>query len=230
VLLEASRHPDPSFHVWILFSLPVPAKIARWLGLRCLEIAGLNPKAIEVFPKQSELTKGTPFGNFVKLPLGLHQVERKWSRLLNPETFEPLPNEVLPDCWGISFSEEDIAKITSFQEKNHVQATFESPKHYKPLTSNEEERAVQFLCKYWRKGFRNQLEMAFLGWCLKRVVAYESARRIIIEVARRTNDEEKAARLQLVNYHYRNRVRFRQKLKGTSGLREVIEGVFEKND
>ena len=123
VILEASRWPDPSYHVWILFSIPVAAKVARWLGLRCLELAGLNPREVEVFPKQTELSKDRPYGNFVKLPLGKHQAAGKWSRLLNPETFEPLPNEALFDVWGISFSEADIAKIMSFEEKRHVQAT-----------------------------------------------------------------------------------------------------------
>ena len=126
VLLEASRFPDPSYHVWILFSPPVHAKIARWLGLRCLELAGLSPKEVEVFPKQTELSKDKAYGNFVKLPLGLHQVERKWSRLLDPETFEPLPSETLFDRFGISFSEADSQKIASFEEKKHVQLAFEA--------------------------------------------------------------------------------------------------------
>jgi hypothetical protein len=123
VLLEASRWPDPSYHVWVLFSIPVHAKVARWLGLRCLEFAGLNPREVEVFPKQTELSEGRRYGNFVKLPLGKHQAAGKWSRLLNQETFEPMPNEVLFDVWGISFSEADIAKIMGFEEKRHVQAT-----------------------------------------------------------------------------------------------------------
>ena len=82
VILEASRYPDPSYHIWVLFLIPVKAKVARWLGLRVLEMANLNPKQMEVFPKQNELTPEKPYGNFVKLPLGKHQVEGKWSRIL----------------------------------------------------------------------------------------------------------------------------------------------------
>jgi hypothetical protein len=131
VLLEASRWPDPSYHVWVLFSIPVHAKVARWLGLRCLELAGLNPREVEVFPKQTELSDGRRYGNFVKLPLGKHQAAGKWSRLLNPEDFEPLPNDVLFYCWGISFSESDYAKIMGLEEKRHVQTTLASPKNFK---------------------------------------------------------------------------------------------------
>ncbi len=95
IVLEASRYPDPSYHIWVLFLLPVRAKVARWLGLRILEMANLNPKNIEVFPKQEELTADRPFGNFVKLPFGKHQTARKWSRMLDFDTFQPLPLEEL---------------------------------------------------------------------------------------------------------------------------------------
>ena len=51
ILLEASRYPDNSYHLWIFFDPTVPAKVAKWLGLKILERANLNPKEIEVFPK-----------------------------------------------------------------------------------------------------------------------------------------------------------------------------------
>ncbi len=222
VLLEASRHPDASYHIWILFMLKVPAQVARWLGLRLLEIAGLNPKKVEVFPKQIELTEERPYGNFVKLPLGKHQVANKWSRLLDSATFEPLPNEVLNKVVGISFCEADLAEIMSFEEKKHVQTSFALPKDYKPLRSSQEERIARFLAKYWRCGFRNRLEMAFLGWAVKRGIAYQSARRIVQKVVELTCDEEAAARLHLVDYHYKNRRKMASRLLGVSGLKEVV--------
>jgi hypothetical protein len=227
VLLEASRYPDPSYHIWTLFSLPVHAKVARWLGLRCLELAGLSPKEVEVFPKQTELTKDRPYGNFVKLPLGFHQVEKKWSRLLDPE-IEPLPNEALLNCWGISFSEVDMAKIMCFEDKPHVQATFALPESYKPLKSREEEKAVKFLVKYWREGYRNNLELAFLGYCIKKGVSYKSARRVIEQVCELTCDEEKVARLRLVDYHYQNRRNLGSQLVGVSGLREIVREALKR--
>lgn len=221
VILEASRYPDPSFHVWILFLVPVKAKVARWLGLRILEMANLTPQQVEVFPKQAELTQDRPYGNFVKLPFGKHQVENKWSRPLDVETFEPLPYSSILDIFGASLSEADLSEIESFETKKHVQTAFKLPKTFKPLSDREEEKAVKFLCKYWREGYRNQLAMFFVGLCLKKGVSYESARHIIEEVADRANDEEKQTRLELVNYHYRNRLNCN--LKGASGIREIIE-------
>src|SRR5665648_32717 len=76
IILEASRYPDQSYHIWTLFMQPVKAKVARWIALQILELANLNPKIIEVFPKQNEITSERPYGNFVKLPFGKHQVEQ----------------------------------------------------------------------------------------------------------------------------------------------------------
>ena len=221
VILEASRYPDPSYHIWLLFLIPVKAKVARWLGLRVLEIAALSPKTVEVFPKQEEITADRPFGNFVKLPFGKHQTAQKWSRMLGFDTFEPLPLGELESKQGLSFSEKDIAKLEGLETKRNVQVTFELPKDFKTLSSNEEEKAVKFLCKYWREGARNRLEMYFLGLCLKKGISFESAKRIISQVADRTNDSEKQARLDLVTYHYRNRADV--SLKGSSGIREIMQ-------
>ncbi|MEM3618638.1 MAG: hypothetical protein QXK47_06170 [Candidatus Bathyarchaeia archaeon] len=227
VLLEASRFPDPSYHIWIFFAIPVPAKVARWLGLRILELASLSPKQVEVFPKQSEITREQPYGNLVKLPFGLHRVERKWSRALDFESFEPLPSHVLLEKWGLSFSEADVAKILSFEDKRHVQATFDLPRGNKLLMGREEEKAVKFLVKYWRKGQRNRLELAFLGYCLKRGVSHESARRIIARVCDLTSDEEKASRLRLVDYHYQNRRDLGCRLVAVSVLREIVREALK---
>jgi len=55
VLLEASRHPDPSFHIWVFFEPEIPAKAARWLGRKILENIGI---VVELFPKQDTVNLG----------------------------------------------------------------------------------------------------------------------------------------------------------------------------
>jgi len=227
ILLEASRYPDNSFHLWIIFDPTVPAKVAKWLGLKILELVNLNPKEIEVFPKQTELTMDRPYGNLVKLPLGLHQVEKKWSRFVDLETFEPLPSTCLFNVEGISFSEADIDKILSLREKAAVQITFDLPKNFRTLKTENEAKITRFLLPYWKEGQRNRVEMAFLGWCLKRGVSLESTLRIIDEVTRVTNDLERYQRLELVKYHYRNRRTIGAKLLGISGLRQIVKEAIQ---
>lgn len=223
VLLEASRHPDSSYHIWVFFEpLPVPAKVARWLGLKILEHANINPKLVEVFPKQTELTKDRPYGNLVKLPLGFHRKAEKWSYFLNYETFKPLSQACLFNVQGVSFLESELARICRFEDKKHIQIRFQLPKNYQPLKNKEEEQIVKFLVKYWKPGSRNKLEMVFLGYCLKKGVSFESARRIIDQVALATGDEERGQRLQLVKYHYQNRRNLTSQLLGISGLKQIV--------
>ena len=234
VLLEASRYPDASYHIWVFFEpVPVPAKVARWLGMKILEHANINPKLVEVFPKQTELTKDRPYGNLVKLPLGLHRKAEKWSYFLNLETFKPLLKSCIFNVQGVSFLESELAIICSFEDKKHVQIKFKMPKNYKPLKNKDEEKIVKFLAKYWKKpspakpGNRNKLEMAFLGYCLKKGVSFESAYRIIDQVAIATGDEERGHRLQLVKYHYQNRRNLTPQLLGISGLKQIVMETVE---
>jgi hypothetical protein len=106
VLLEASRYPDPSYHLWVFFEPPILAKAARWLGRKIMEHAGV---VVEVFPKQDRVNPGE-FGNLVKQPLGLHRKARKWSCFLDPATFQPLDPTCLFDVEGCSLPEKDIQR------------------------------------------------------------------------------------------------------------------------
>jgi len=113
VWLEASRFPDPSYHVWSFFLSPIPAKAARWLGLKILERAGVK---CELFPKQDSIG-AEGFGNLVKLPYGIHRVVKKLSWFLDPATFRPLSVECLHNVIGSSFSEREIARILELTER-----------------------------------------------------------------------------------------------------------------
>ncbi len=230
IILEASRYPDPSYHIWLLFLIPVQAKAARWLGLRILEMANLNPKQIEVFPKQNELSPERPYGNFVKLPFGKHQVEGKWSRMLDLVTFEPLRIEELENKHGLSFSEADTARMEKMQTKTNVQMSFApNPPTAKLLTAKDNEQTIQFLMKYWINGYRNEIVISFCGMCIKKGIPHEATRNIIAEVCNRTatSDFDRAEFLAKVDYQYSNRKNITN-LKGISGIYEVIQVINQR--
>lgn len=231
IVLEASRYPDPSYHIWVLFAESIKAKAARWLGLRILEIAGLSPKQVEIFPKQDEVTADRPFGNFVKLPFGRHQVEGKWSRMLDLETFEPVPSEEVECKHGLTFSEADLELLERLQNKKNVQVKFEAPIASKRLSSKDEEKTVSFLARYWQSGYRNDLTLSFCGMCIKQGVSHESARRIIGGVCERTSTSafDTSEFLQKVDYQFTHRANIGS-LKGSSGIREVVEAIKEKQN
>lgn len=226
IILEASRYPDPSYHIWILFLVPVKAKAAKWIGLRLLEMANLNPKQMEVFPKQSELTAEKPYGNFVKLPFGKHQIEGKWSRMLDVETFEPLPSEEIENKHGLSFCEKDLKKLDAMETKRNVQVMFEAPQSFKQLSEADEEQTVQFLIRYWLPGYRNDLTLSFCGMCIKQGIGCESAKRVIKEVCKRagTSSLDTSEFLGKVNYQFTHRLSIGN-LKGASGIRDVVDAI-----
>lgn len=70
------------YHFWLCYEEPVPAAEARALGKAIVARADLSP-GTEVFPKQDTIG-ADGFGNLVKLPLGLHRVSKKHSRILHP--------------------------------------------------------------------------------------------------------------------------------------------------
>jgi hypothetical protein len=107
VILEASRWPDPSYHVWVCFEPMIPAAVARWIGRRIVKFSGAPPD-VEVFPKQDSI--GSGWGNLVKLPLGLHRREGKWSTLLN-RGLNPAPPDALLCIRPLSVPRDEVDRV-----------------------------------------------------------------------------------------------------------------------
>ena len=84
---------------------------------------------------------------------------------------------------------------------------------------------VRLLAPYWILGYRNDLACALLGYLIKKGVDEESAHIVIDQLTVQAGDEEREARLRLVRYHYRDRIRLGSKLKAASGIREVIASL-----
>jgi len=231
LVLEASRYPDNSYHIWVLFMTPVTAKVARWLALRILELAEQNPKQLEVFPKQNEITPERPYGNFVKLPFGLHQVEQKYSRLLHLDTFEPIPLTELETKTGLSLPEKDQTTIENQQNKTTVQMSITAPQVTRSISEKNKQQRIDLLAKYWKSGYRNQLVISFCGYCIKNGYSHQQAREIILAVCQKTetNPSDTAEFLYQVDYQFQNRTTLGN-LKGISGLIEVINAQTNNPD
>jgi hypothetical protein len=86
--LELSGGGEYKAHVWVFFN-NVDAKQARYWAEEMAK--GFNVH--EIFPKQTEISTEKPFGNLVKLPLGMHQKTGKRSLFCDFWTYEPLTLE-----------------------------------------------------------------------------------------------------------------------------------------
>lgn len=225
LILEASRYPDPSYHIWILFLIPLKANVARWIALHILKKANLNPKLVEVFPKQNEITPERPYGNFVKLPFSKHQVEQKYSQMLDLETLKPIPTECFKEKTGISLTEKDLKTIENQKIQNSIQMALTSQPTIKKISTSELKQVTDFLIRYWIKGFRNKLTISICGYCIKKGIDHQTARQTIQTICNKTNTSpiETEEFLQNVDYQYLNRKNIN--LKGISGIFEVIQDI-----
>ena len=87
-LAELSGGGDYKVHIW-LFCQTNASDVKYYLDEFCEKLK-LRPH--EIFPKQLEANDSLPYGNLVKLPLGLHLVTQKESTLLD-DNFQPITNE-----------------------------------------------------------------------------------------------------------------------------------------
>ena len=230
IILEASRYPDNSYHIWVLFKHSVKASIARWLAQQLLTLTEIPALAIEVFPKQDELSPERPYGNFVKLPFGKHQVEQKYSRLLDLDIFEPLPLSELSSKQGLIFSESDLLEMERLQARTNIKTRFQSmPASTKTLDVIGKQQVAKFLAKYWRSGYRNELTLSFCGYCIKNSYNQQTTSDIIRETCRLTGTSsfDIVEFLSKVDYQFRHR-RSIGNLKGISGIYDVIRAIKQQ--
>jgi predicted transcriptional regulator len=166
VLLEASRYNDPSFHVWVFFEPEIPAYAARFLGNRVLEKCG-NPN-VELFPKQDEIEEDG-FGNLMKIPLGLHQQEKKWSCFLNPDTSEPLALENVLEIQGCTLLEREISQIKDMIDRSKQPFWFGREGKETEAYKGETPPCINRILKGAKEGLRNEsairLASFWLNFC-----------------------------------------------------------------
>lgn len=95
---------NKGFHLWVFFSQPSPNRIARALGQAITSDH-------EVFPKQDQIPQNG-YGNFVKAPLGVHQVTKNWCLFMNDDLTQlENPYEVLESVTTIDPAETLKAKF-----------------------------------------------------------------------------------------------------------------------
>jgi hypothetical protein len=92
------------------------------------------------------------------------------------------------------------------------------------LPPGERDRIVRALVPFWRRGQRNYLCMYLLGVLVKRSVSQDDAQDIVTRICDLTSDEEKRQRLSQVAYHYHKPAHAVSRLKGFTGLRELLTG------
>ena len=161
-------------------------------------------------------------GHFVLAPPSLHPTGVRYSfvsKVREPMLVDDLTGAIRSRCreLGIRFPH---------LENENAEKVVPSNLAMGQITLKEHQRnaVIRSLTPFWKKGQRHQLTLYLCGYLMKRGVAYEDAYKIITGICDSASDEEKQDRLSNVTYHYRNRVGLLPRLKGFSGLREILTG------
>lgn len=93
---------------------------------------------------------------------------------------------------------------------------------WRSLSDKSKTRIVNRMVPVWTKPHRNDLSMYLLGTFVKRRVSEDDAREVISSICELAGDEEQSARLNEVRRHYSKPAQEVPRLKGMSGLREVL--------
>ena len=177
-----------------------PRSISAYLGVAAIELIGSKP----IVMAPSKDSKG-----------------RSYVRL--NDNFPSIISDLEAMFFG-ALRSVGIKVSDGITKSTHGVSKFELPNKFKPLKNSEEERIVNFLCKYWIRGYRNRVTMYFLGYAVKKGISEESAYRILSEVTSRMVDEERGQRLAQVSYHY-HKLDSASRFIGKSGLKEIIRMV-----
>ncbi|MCD6421889.1 bifunctional DNA primase/polymerase [bacterium] len=166
-------------------------------------------------------------GSYVVAPPSLHPSGVQY-RFLNPaiDKIALIPN-FEESLWNLLELKFGIKKPKEFENKCRPENIWKEIK-FRKRPKRTIQKIIKYLAEFWVPGCRNKLEMCFLGWALKNGYVYEQVYHIIDVVTDLTNDEEKAHRLYLVDYHYKTRFHMLPKLKGISGIEDVIRRVLRE--
>jgi len=114
---------NKGFHLWVFFDQPSPNRVARALG------QALTADH-EVFPKQDQIPPNG-YGNFVKAPLGMHQVTKDWCLFVDDDLTQlENPYEVLESVQTIDPTQ--VIKEKFPEEWERIDQPIPEPDAYAP--------------------------------------------------------------------------------------------------
>lgn len=97
-------------------------------------------------------------------------------------------------------------------------------REWRQLSHPDQAKIVAAIYPFWKRGARHLLTIYLVGLLMKRRIGEETACQLISKICDLAGDEEVKQRLTDVRYHYEKRVSMPGKVKGFSGLREILEG------
>ena len=185
-------------HIWLRTTEPVKSFTVPQL---CLDVLGEGKLAVA---PPSRHPDGTIYS------------------FLNPDLIEPIQ---------VSDFQEAIlerCKALHVQSPNTPQASYAASfaairLQQRELDPEAKDAIVEAITPFWVRGHRHYMCMFLLGAVIKAGVNQTTASELIERIADSAHDEEKHERLRQVADHYKKPASFLPKLKGLSGLKELLD-------
>lgn len=213
-------------HVWIFFSEPVPAQLARALLNTVLKLNPFRGEGFsaEIFPKQENVAAGK-FGNCLNIPYYAPQVSEGKRVVINPETNQVLaPEEFAEKAFRsrVSIAQVRIAlgQVLESLEERNISKT-DKPSNPLSVPSNIYVDIVDIFAPNWKEGCRQFLAMGLSGFLAKKNFSLDSVIDIIQAIGRRTNDNELTSRLRVARDTF-NKLREGEKVAGITLLSQHL--------
>lgn len=200
------------YHILIFFTEPVPAAQAKQIGDFVRDAEGL-PKTgknhVEVYPKQAKLSKNSPMGSLLKLPLGVHPRSHNRSMFCDTENGW----EAAPALDPVSLLEqrvplEEVLKLIKDNSTDIRQQLLDLLVPQWLASTGEHHNFALYLAGY----------LAHLGWGM------EDAADLVLEIATQAGDSETQNRVAAVRDTFKN-IEQGRNVKGFSGLDELLPGA-----
>lgn len=195
------------YHIFVFLDSPVPASKAKLFVETIRAMAGVPQSGtdhVETFPKQAMLTASNPYGNLMKMPLGLHPRTHQKSRFVDPNNGWEVGPEIPPiEVLNTRVKFADLLQLI------------------RPIDPTE---ALQrLLIPVWATGNRHDLALSLSGFLATAGWGFEQTKELIAQIAAGASDDDLANRLECVTDTYQT-LAAGGSLVGLSLLRNLLPG------
>lgn len=194
------------YHILIFLTEPMSAETAKAIVESVRDQEGLpatGQSHVECYPKQGALTKQQPFGNLLKIPLGVHPKTHDRSRFVD-----------VNNGWESGTDVDPVESLMMGVDPDKLTALMEGP-------PDPRAHLIEMLKPYWVAGERHHMALYVAGYLAQVGWIQEEVVELISDLATATGDTDVGNRMQSIRDTFAAALQGK-KIKGLSGLADLL--------
>lgn len=194
------------YHILVFLEEPMDAETAKAIVDSVRESEGLpatGQSHVECYPKQAALTKSQPYGNLLKIPLGVHPKTHDHSRFVD-----------VTNGWENGKDLDPLETLGERANNNQVVKLLQGP-------VNPKQHLADLIRPYWIAGERHNLSLYLAGYLAQVGWAQEEVVELIELLAEETGDTDIGNRMTSVRDTFASAISGKR-IKGLSGLADTV--------